>query len=289
MTPQQLRDLQAWVEQYAAGVDELDERAAAAIVAAYAGVNFYSRAAVDEAAEQAADMSNTAALMMAGLAAQYVATTTSLITDQELPTPAVLLPPLRRGADMRRVFARPAKTFRRLVAQGKTPDEALAQAMRLAGMLAETNNRLAGREAASQSMNRLADAARITGFRRIVHPELSRTGACGLCIVASDQVYARNKLLPMHERCKCTVLPVIGEAGGASDPGNSLNGMSLGDFYALAAARPNAQRRSGTAREDLSKVRVQVREHGEYGPTLTNAGQRFLSWEDLGLAAPGAA
>lgn len=280
VTPQQLRDLAAWVEQYATGVDRIDEQTIAAILALYVGVDFYNPSEVAEAAQEAAEASNAAALIVAGLAAQYIATVSSLMSGEDLPAPAVLLAPLRNGADMRRVYQRPIKLFRRQVAKGVDPAEAFGQAMRLASVITQTNNGLAGRDALRQSMDALGDRIGITGYRRIVHPELSRTGTCGLCIVASDNVYSRRELMPLHGRCKCTVLPIVGARDGAGDPGNSLNNLSLGDFYALAGS---------TGSRDLKKVRVEVWEHGEYGPTLGYANQRHTSWEDLGIPKPGTA
>lgn len=280
MTEEELRALMVWVEQYAAASERLDAETIAAIQALYSGRDFYSQREAAELAAEAASTSNEAALIMAGLAAQYLTTVSSLVGDRTLPAPAILLPALRNGADMGRVYERPLKLFRRQVAKGLDPAEAFRQAMQLAAILTETNNSLAAREAFRQVLGSVGDAIGVTGYRRIVHPELSRTGSCGLCIVASDQVYTRFDLMPMHGRCKCTVLPVIGASGGVGDPGNSLNNLSLGDFYQAAGS---------TSADDLKKVRVDVFEHGEYGPTLGYTGQKHTTWEDLGLAAPNAA
>lgn len=282
MTEEELRQLQAWIDQHADAREQLDARTIAAVLAMYAGVNFYDRLAVEEAAEAAADVSDAASLLAAGLMAQYLATVTSIVSDVDIPTPAVLLTaPLRNGADMRRVFQRPAKLFRRRVAKGMTPLEAFQQAMELAAVLTKTNNTLAMRQASQVALAAMAKEAGITGYRRIVHPELARTGSCGLCIVASDQVYKTSMLMPLHARCGCTVLPIVGAAGGAGDPGNSLNDMSLGDFYTAAGGT--------TAGDELKKVRVVVREHGEYGPTLADSKQKFTDWRDLDLPARNAA
>lgn len=280
MTPEQLREVEIWLDQHTAARQGLDERTVLAILALYAGVNFYDRLAVEEAAEAAADTSNTGALLAAGLMAQYLATVTSTMSGEDLPTPAVLLPPLRNGADMRRVFQRPVKLFRRQVAKGTTPTEAFKQAMNLATVLAETNNTLAMRQASQLVLAELSAEAGVTGYRRILRPELAKTGSCGLCIVASDQVYHRAQLMPMHANCNCDVLPIIGAAGGAGDPGNSLNNLDLGDLYFAADSR---------AGDELKKVRIQVNEHGEYGPSLAVHGQQFTDWRDLDLPARNAA
>lgn len=268
-----VRDLLRWVEQFSNQSEAIKQRLAQAILAMYVGVDFYSTAEVAAAAQQAAATSNTAALQQAGLAAAYVSLVTSLVSGENLPTPALLLPALRNGADMTDVFSRPAKLFRRLRSQGVSPDEAFRQAMRLAAQISEMNMTLAQREAYQQTFAKLEQRVGITGYRRIVHPELAKTGSCGLCIVASDQVYHTAFLLPIHGNCNCTVLPIIGEI----DPGSSLNNMTLGDFYAAAGDSTHAH--------DLKRVRVVVNEHGEYGPVLGVEGQHFTGPGDLAAAA----
>lgn len=273
MTPEQLAQLEAWVDLHTAARQGLDERTVAMILALYAGVSLYDTAALDEAAEAAADTSNTAVLLAAGLMAQYLANVTSAMTGENLPTPAVLLAPLRNGADMRRVFQRPAKLYRRQVAKGVAPAEAFKQAMDLAAKITETNNTLAMRAAAQAALAALGPQAGVTGYRRILRPELAKTGSCGLCIAASDKVYRRAQLMPMHGGCNCDVLPIIGAAGGAGDPGNSLNQLDLGDLYADAGDTTDGRR--------LKRIRYAVNEHGELGPVLTVQGQKFTGPDDI--------
>lgn len=277
MTPEQLREIEFWLDQHTAARDGLDQRTVLAILALYAGVNFYDRLAVEEAAEAAAETSNTAAILAAGLMSQYLATVTSTMVGEDLPTPAVLLPPLRNGADMRLVYQRPIKMFRRQVAKGVPPAEAFRQAMHTAAVMTETNNTLAMRQASQIALDQLASEANITGFRRILRPELAKTGlSCGLCIAASDQVYSKARLLPMHGGCNCDVLPIVGAVGGTGDPGNSLNNLDLGDLYAAAGS---------TDGWDLKRTRFEVNEHGELGPVLTVKGHKFTGPDDIALAS----
>jgi hypothetical protein len=236
---------------------------------------------VNAAAQQAAAASNAQALQQAGLAAAYVSFVTSLISGENLSTPTLALPALRNGADMTDVFSRPAKMFRRLRSEGVTPEDAFRRSMSLASQISEMNMTLAQREAYQQTFAKLEDKVGITGYRRIVHPELAKTGSCGLCIVASDQVYKTAFLLPIHERCGCTVLPIIGEI----DPGNSLNGSTLADFYGAAGPFAGPGETSSTHAFDLKRVRVVVNEHGEYGPVLGVEGQHFTGPGDLADAA----
>lgn len=76
----------------------------------------------------------------------------------------------------------------------------------------------------------------VIGYRRVVHPELSKGGSCGLCLVASTRMYSRPDLKPVHDRCHCEVLPVTRE----HDPGDSLNRIDLGDLYDAAGDRNRA-------------------------------------------------
>jgi hypothetical protein len=150
------------------------------------------------------------------------------------------------------------------------PGEAFQQAMRLAGTISDMNMTLAQREAYQADVRSGSSGpAGVTGYRRIVHPELAKTGTCGLCIVASDNVYHTAQLLPIHGNCNCTVLPIVGEI----DPGTGLNNLTLGDFYAAAG--------DSTFGEDLKKTRFVVNEHGEYGPVLGFEGQHFTGPDDL--------
>lgn len=269
MTPAQLRDLTRWVDQFSNSSEAFRQKLIATILALYVGKDFYSKTEVAAAASAAAATSDQNMIVAAGLAGQYATVTSSLVSGQALPSPNLILAPLRNGADMEQVYARPAKLFRRLRSKGVEPAEAFRQAMQLAAVITETNMTLAQRDAFQQTFQKLEKHAGITGYRRIVHPELARTGTCGLCIVASDQIYHTGQLLPLHGRCNCTVLPII----GALDPGNSLNGSALGDFYAAAGDSVNA--------DELKKTRFVVNEHGEYGPWLGYEGQQFTGPLDL--------
>jgi hypothetical protein len=267
--PETLAELTQWVDRFAAHSEQLKGDLEKLVLALYAGQNFYDAAAVTSIGAQAANSSNAQAVIAAGLAAQYVATTTGIITGHPVQTPTLVLAALRNGADMAKVYERPVKLFRRLRARGVSPADAFARAMQLASAITDTNMTLAQRAAYTAALERLQGDAGITGYRRILHPELSRTGSCGLCIVASDQVYKTSELMPLHNLCKCTVLPII----GALDPGSSLNNLTLADLYAAAGDSTHAH--------DLKRVKVTVRQHGEYGPVLVIAGQQFTGLDDL--------
>lgn len=268
LTQQQLADLTAWVDQYAAQTDQLSAQAGAQVTSIFTGVNLYSQAAVSSAAAQAAETSNTANLIAAGLVAQYLGITMSEMLGVPINLPNLALPPVRNGVDLRTVFERVAKFYRRLVAGGVAPDAALVRSLQYGEALTDYNIRLAQRDAAREYLFELGPRLGVTGFRRVVHPERSKTGTCGLCLVASDHRYNVADLMPLHARCKCTVLPIIGDI----DPGSSLNNLSLGDVYDAAGSNNGRK---------LKRVRFVVQQHGEYGPVLVRAGDRFTGPQDL--------
>lgn len=80
-------------------------------------------------------------------------------------------------------------------------------------------------------------------YRRVVHPEKSRGGSCGLCVVAATRVYTRPDLKPIHSRCHCDVVPITAH----SDIGEAMNRFDLGELYDTAA---------GTGGAPLKRVRV---------------------------------
>jgi hypothetical protein len=110
----------------------------------------------------------------------------------------------------------------------------------------------------------LADEPAVSGYRRVLHPELVAVGSsapgpvCGLCLVSADRIYGKAELLPLHGRCRCSVSPIVGDA----DPGSVLNAQDLRDIYRQAG---------GTAAAKLKATKVFVAEHGELGPRLTFA------------------
>ncbi|TPF92880.1 hypothetical protein BW14_06865 [Bifidobacterium sp. UTBIF-68] len=112
----------------------------------------------------------------------------------------------------------------------------------------------------------------IRKYRRIIHPELSKTGTCGLCVVAANNVYGTADLLPMHNLCKCTVMPIT----ASHDPGLRLNREDLDRIYKKAGGTTNA---SG-----LKSVRVEVVNHSEIGPILTQS--QWRREYDDGTPAP---
>lgn len=122
--------------------------------------------------------------------------------------------------------------------------------------VSDTDTMRAGDMAARETYER----AGVTQYRRVIHPELSKTGTCGLCAVAATNRYSIRDLKPMHFHCHCTVMPIL----GSNDPGAYLNNLDLDEIYRKAGSTKGA---------DLAKLHVQVTEHGELGPILNEYNQ----------------
>lgn len=187
-----------------------------------------------------------------------------------MDTPAarqpVRLPGELRGTPLPVVYERPAKQVRYLESVETPPGQARERGRARLLVLGDDDLQLAAREAARQTLEPVDE---VIGYRRVLRPELSESGPCGLCSVASDRLYSKGELLPLHERCKCLTLPMT----EGQDPGRSVNRSDLARIYAAAG---------GTEAARLKRVRVVVHEHGELGPVLRKAGDKFRGPDEAG-------
>lgn len=105
--------------------------------------------------------------------------------------------------------------------------------------------------------------------RRVIHPELSKTGTCGLCVVASTRVYYTDELLPMHSNCKCGIAPIT----SYKDVGRDISDEDLKKYYKMAGS---------TSGRDLKELRFRVEYNGELGPVLRSeaekSGRTVVDW-----------
>lgn len=176
-------------------------------------------------------------------------------------TPAPLINPgsLRAGVTHEDVYARLAAQYRYLITLGFTDIDALAAVQTRARNLTHMDMLLS----VTHQSRGWQDYHRWRMFRRVIRPEASRTGVCGLCLVASDRLYYRGDLLPIHGNCFCDVIPVTRE----NDPGSILNRDTLDELYADAGF--------STYADDLRKTKYVIAEHGELGPILVRDGDNF--------------
>jgi hypothetical protein len=155
-----------------------------------------------------------------------------------------------------------------VIARGLAEQAAVEQALDRVEAVAWTDVTLAVREQARHTLSSMD----VDGYRRILRPELTETGPCGLCVVAATRIYHKRDLKPLHDRCVCEVLPVIGDM----DPGLFLNQEDLDRIYRAAGGTGGdviirGKRHSGR----LKNIRVAFAEHGELGPVLVDADQRY--------------
>lgn len=120
--------------------------------------------------------------------------------------------------------------------------------------LATTVDEDVQRTMSSAALNRYRNS-KVLEYRRVIHPELSKTGSCGLCVIAADRWYSTANLMPLHANCHCGVAP----AGSDYDPGLQLNRKDLQGLYDTAGGRTAAE---------LRNVKVMSYDHGELGPML---------------------
>ena len=252
------------VDAHANARGKLTGRVLAAVTAAIAGFDgWYDEAAVAQLALRVVTVVEAGQRQTAAVTDAYLAQVTAEMLGAPVRPVGVLSPRevagLRAGVEHTAAYARVAEQYRYARSQGAEPGRARDAALLRGNVLAQTDTALAFRAQAA----RFTAERPVTGYRRVIRPELARTGTCGLCIAAADRVYTRGQLLPIHERCNCGVLPILGEV----DPGRDLNGEELGALYDAAGG--------STAGEDLKRVRVAVHEHGELGPVLREESHRF--------------
>ncbi|WP_413600841.1 hypothetical protein [Curtobacterium sp. Curtsp57] len=197
------------------------------------------------------------------------------------PTEVTYYP--RSGTTALDVYARPASQAIYAYSQGGTLEDARQAVEDRLELLLHEDIMLAERDEEQRIYEALP---RVVGYRRVIHPERSKSGTCGLCAVAATQRYRTDELRPLHDGCECGSMPIV----GTQDPGQVLNDEDLEQLYAAAgqAASVGGQRPAqarSTAREDLLNVRVQVNEHGEKGPVLVKQGDHFRTHSEAGAAA----
>lgn len=176
----------------------------------------------------------------------------------------VVLPPIdqdeirgARGVDPRVVYRRPAVDVYTALAAGKPLPQAAAEGRLRLTQLIGGDMQLAKVHASRQSMRGYPEEGQF--YRRV----LTGRENCALCMVASTQRYYRGDLLPIHPGCDCGVQPL--------PPGLAVNQVIdedlLEQVHQVAADRLGVSDRGGRT-PDYRKL-LTVREHGEYGPTLS--------------------
>jgi hypothetical protein len=225
---------------------------------------------VEQFTVQAAALLRSAQLATGSLMETYLRQVLEQLGVDDLPAGALVnLAADLRGVPLEEVLARPLATVRWRRSQGDPLDVASATGLQRLRTTAETDLELAVRQGAVDIFSK---TKRVQRYRRILRPYLSAGGSCGLCVAASDRLYKRGDLMPIHGRCKCSVLPVVGNV----DPGLELNGYDLNEIYRDAGGNTAAK---------LKRTRYRVEQHGELGPVLVLKGHDFRTADQAEEAA----
>lgn len=175
---------------------------------------------------------------------------------------AAILEAIRNGVDDEEVYGRPFKTVWEALSKGYTFDEAVQQGATRLRQLVETDIQLAHTNTSRTLLSQRND---VVGFRRVPTGDFT----CALCMIASTQRYNKLDLMPIHPGCDCRVAPII-----STEPvGQILDPDLLEQIHQSVEDMFGSADRSGRV-NDYRKLLV-VHNHGEYGPTLAKAGNRF--------------
>jgi hypothetical protein len=199
----------------------------------------------------------------AAFTAAYLQQLGRLNGSAPLPMPSLAAltgAPLRNGAEPAQVYSRPFQTVWTSLSQGDAIDTAVAKGEQRLQTIAATDLQLAKTHTAQRM---LTDAPGVVGYERV----LEGTHSCGLCVIASTQRYHRGDLMPIHDRCDCSVQPIFGD----QDPGRVIHPQRLLDAQAQIALRIGQPANTAAG----LKRQVIVHQHGEIGPVLTVRAQHF--------------
>lgn len=270
LTAVQTAQISVLLEQFTSQSANLKDRMIQAAALAWLGFDdWYNQAAVMATAAGVAAQSEAAQQIAAGLSSAYVTGVYGVMTASRAPSIGrSQTGVIRNGAPSKLVHSRAANAYLRAIATGVADHRgAINLAVRRASDTMLSDLTLQEREAQQRI---LADLG-VAHFRRILHPELSVSGSCGLCVAASQRTYNTGDLMPMHPpTCKCTVMPVIGD----DDPGLDLNEQDIGQLRDDAGSNKAS---------DLRRTRYTVHQHGELGPVLTKVDDKFRDQSKVAL------
>lgn len=268
MLPVASRNVVRLVDAQARQRDRVRDTVTAAVAELVAGwADFATPSQVRRLVDALVRLVEPAQSRTASTTSAYLARVIGELTGRPAAPVGVRIDParLRGGTSHRDALERVAAEYRRHRADELDDQAARDRAVKRARLIVDEDLSLASREAARQVFTRTPG---VTGYRRVIRPEKSAGGSCGLCVAASDRVYSRGDLLPLHALCKCEPLPIV----GANDPGRSLNRDELDELY---------RRAGGNTAEKLKRARVTVHEHGELGPVLRDPGEHFRGPDEV--------
>ncbi len=169
---------------------------------------------------------------------------------------------IRNGTSIEEEYSRPHQTVWWNLSQGVPFDLAKDYGAERLRQLAETDIQLSHTHSSRMLLTERND---VVGFRRIPTGDYT----CALCMIASTQRYRKLDLMPIHPGCDCRVAPIVSDEPVAQVLDRDLLErihQSVEDMFGFSD-------RSGR-KVDYRKLIV-VNDHGELGPLLGKAGDRF--------------
>ena len=172
-----------------------------------------------------------------------------------------------RKVDPRVEYRRPANSLYTGLSQGQTFTDALSAGLVRLESLVVTDLQLA---LVTQSQHSLKTSG-ASHYRRVLTG--SENGP--LCQIASTNVYSTGDLLPIHDKCDCTVEPIY-------DPADFVSPQIDATDLVLSGLR-QSDLESGASPQSL----VAVHEHGELGSVLGWRTDHFTGPDDIPIVLDG--
>ncbi|MFB7919217.1 hypothetical protein [Streptomyces sp. NPDC056061] len=175
-----------------------------------------------------------------------------------------------RDVDPAEVYRRPFKEVWAALGDDVSLDEALNRGAYRLETIAKTDLQLARTHTVREVGEQMPH------FTYTVR-ELQGEYDCALCMIASTQRYLKRDLAPIHPGCDCLVKLVTAD----EDPGQVIDEEKLERIHDAVEEALGKSDRGGRA-VDYRKIIV-ANDHGEMGPVLGFAGQRFTGPDDINL------
>lgn len=223
---------------------------------------------------------------MASLTAGYLAAVEQQQTGSHV-TPRLHVPPtitqVRRGTDPAEVYSRPFNlVWRQLADLPREPgsiEKAVEAGLKRAVQTAQTDLQLAKTHTSRDAVQHDRYAI---GWKRV----LEGPSSCGLCIVASTNLYRKGTLAAIHPGCDCGVAPVYVDSDAADRANRQLLGdthQAIADTFGSSdyAARLIPGAKDGAGDPVQYRDVLITHDHGELGPVLAVKGQPFTGPADL--------
>ena len=207
------------------------------------------------------------------LVSNYIASRAMAALHVPVAPPVLLQRPgarLREG-DPNTVYTRPFVDAWTALKNRETLEQALHGARVRMREIAEGDMQQAYSEAAHDAINGLPPDQQPSGWRRVLFGNEN----CALCVVASTQLYHRQKLNPIHPACDCRVEPWWGPDTHVIEP------ALLEQVHAAVTELTGTSDRGARA-PDYRKILTQMtQEHGELGPMLARPLDHFDGPRDI--------